>query len=260
MNNQSWNKVLIVDDEPTIRWVLAEALRVWDYETVEAETGAAALAAIGAERPAAVLLDINLPDSSGLDLLRDIKRRNPKAVVIMITAETLYENAVAALRGGADDFIGKPINLGELRFSLDQALNLKLQGREPEAVGRPSILIISDSAERIPHLQAGFDSQEVEIAGAVFPEEWEYVSGDRHDLAVVDVGPALLEPLLGNLRASKEHSEIPVLVEQSRIAAAPLTGVLPKYRAMPCSHDELIRLARRRLTSIAGHGRAKVLL
>jgi hypothetical protein len=51
-----------------------------------------------------------------------------------------------------------------------------------------------------------------------------------------------------------------VLVEQSRIAAAPLTGVLPKYRAMPCSHDELIKLARRRLTSIAGHGRAKAIL
>jgi hypothetical protein len=77
---------------------------------------------------------------------------------------------------------------------------------------------------------------------------------------VVDVGPALLEPLLRNLRASKEHAEIPVLVEQSRIAAEPLVGVMPKYRAMPCSHDELIRLARRRLTSIAGHGRTKALL
>jgi DNA-binding response OmpR family regulator len=77
MNNQSWNKVLIVDDEPTIRWVLAEALRDWDYETVEAETGAAALAALVTEQPAAVLLDINLPDSSGLDLLREIKRRSP---------------------------------------------------------------------------------------------------------------------------------------------------------------------------------------
>jgi hypothetical protein len=137
---------------------------------------------------------------------------------------------------------------------------LKRQARAPDIVSRPRILIISDSSERIPHLQAGFDSQEVEIASAVFPEEWEYVSGEKHDLAVVDVGPALLEPLLGNLRASKEHAEIPVLVEQSRIAAAPLTGVLPKYRAMPCSHDELIKLARRRLTSIAGHGRAKVLL
>ena len=260
MSNQSWNKVLIVDDEPTVRWVLAEALRGWDYETVEAETGAAALAAIVTEQPAAVLLDINLPDSSGLDLLREIKPRSPQTAVIMITAETLYENAVAALRGAADDFIGKPINLEELRFALDKALKLKRQGRAPEAVSRPRILIVSDSVERIPHLQAGFDPQEVEVAGAVFPEEWEYVSGDRHDLAVVDVGPALLEPLLGNLRASKEHSEIPVLVEQSRIAAAPLTGVLPKFRAMPCSHDELIKLARHRLTSIAGHGRAKVIL
>jgi CheY-like chemotaxis protein len=260
MNNRNWDKVLIVDDEPTIRWVLAEALRGWNYETAEAETGAATLAALVTERPAAVLLDINLPDSSGLDLLREIKRRGPQTAVIMITAETLYENAVAALRGDADDFIGKPINLEELRFALDQALKLKRQGRAPEAMSRPRILIVSDSAERIPHLQAGFDSREVEVASAVFPEEWGYVSGERHDLAVVDVGPALLEPLLGNLRASKEHSEIPVLVEQSRIAAAPLTGVLPKYRAMPCSHDELIKLARRRLTAIAGHGRAKVLL
>src|SRR5262245_25065260 len=260
MNNQSWNKVLIVDDEPAVRWALAEALRGWDYETVEAETGAATLAALVTERPMAALLDINLPDISGLDLLREIKRRSPKTAVIMITAETLYENAVAALRGGADDFIGKPINLEELRFALNQALRLKRQGRAPDAVSRPRILIISDSTERIPHLQAGFDSQEVEIASAVFPEEWEYVSGDKHDLAVVDVGPALLEPALGNLRASKEHAEIPVLVEQSRIAAAPLAGVLPKYRAMPCSQDELIRLARRRLTSIAGHDLAQELL
>ena len=260
MSNQSNNKVLIVDDEPTIRWVLAEALRGWGYETVEAGTGAATLAAVATERPDAVLLDINLPDTSGLDLLREIKRRHPQAAVIMITAETLYENAISALRGGADDFIGKPIHLEELRFALDQALRLKSQGHEPLAVSQPRILIISDSADRIPYLQAAFDSKEVEITCAVFPEEWEYVSGDRHDLAVVDVSPILLEPLLGNLRASKEHAEIPLLVEKSRIAAAPLVGVLPKYRAMPCSHDELINLALRRLTSIAGQGRAEVLL
>ena len=218
----SGNRRIWVDD------LKRAAPRGWDYETVEAETGAATLSAIVTERPAAALLDINLPDVSGLDLLREIKRRSPQTAVIMITAETLFENAVAALRGGADDFIGKPINLEELRFALDKALKLKRLGRELEAVNRPHILIISDSAERIPHLQAGFDSQEVEIASAVFPEEWEYVSGDKHDLAVVDVSPALLGPLLGNLRASKEHAEIPVLVEQSRIAAASLAGEFEK--------------------------------
>jgi CheY-like chemotaxis protein len=252
MSNQFWNKVLIVDDEPSIRWVLAEALRGWDYEPVEAETGATALATLGVEQPAAVLLDINLPDSSGLDLLREIKRRMTRVVVIMITAETLFENAVAALRGGADDFIGKPINLEELRFALDQGLRLERQGGPAITVSRPSVLIVSDSTERIPHWQSAFNSLEVEVTGAVFPEEWGYIKGDRHDIAVIDVGPALIEPLLSNLRANEQHAEIPLLVEMSRIAEAPLPGVLPKYRAMPCSHDELIRLARRRLTSISG--------
>jgi CheY-like chemotaxis protein len=260
MKNQPWNKVLIVDDEPTIRWALAEALRGWGYETVEAATGAATQAAVVTERPDVVLLDINLPDSSGLDLLREIKRQHPQAAVIMITAETLYENAVAALRSGADDFIGKPIHLGELRFALDQALKLKRQGRQPAAVSQPRILIISDSKERIPHLRSAFYSREVEITCAMFPEEWGYVSGDRYDIVVVDVGPALLEPLLGNLRACEEHAEIPLLVEKSRIAAASMAGVLPKYRAMPCSHDELVRLASRRLSLITGQGPVKGIL
>lgn len=260
MNNHSWNKVLIVDDEPAIRLMLGEALRGWGYETVEAETGANALAAMDAEQPIALLLDINLPDSSGLDLLREIKRRQPQTAVIMVSAETLFGNAVAALRGGADDFIGKPINLDELRFALDQTISLKRQGREPVAVSRPRLLIVSDSAERIPPWKAAFDPGEAEISSAVFPEEWGCVSREQHDVAVVDVGPALLEPLLKNLRASQEHAEIPLLVEQNRIATDIPAGVLPKYRAMPCSHDELIRLARRRITSITGHAQAKGLL
>jgi ActR/RegA family two-component response regulator len=68
-------KILIVDDEPMIRWTLSEALRGWEYDAVEAGTVAGALASFEAERPAAVLLDINLPDGSGLDALREIKKR-----------------------------------------------------------------------------------------------------------------------------------------------------------------------------------------
>jgi DNA-binding response OmpR family regulator len=257
MQNYSWNKVLIVDDEPTIRLVLKEALSIWGYETVEAGTGEKALAVLDAARPAAVLLDINLPDSSGLDLLREINRRRPQTAVIMVTGETVFENAVSALRGGASDFIGKPINLDELHFALDQAISLKRQGREPVAVSRPRVLVISDSAEFIPRWQAAFDRVEAEVTCALFPEEWGYVSRDAHDLAVVDVGPALLEPLLRNLRATEGHSEIPVLVEKGRTITATPAGVLPKYRAMPCSFDELITLALRRITSMAGHGPAK---
>jgi len=111
-------KVLIVDDDQMIRWSLNEALRAWGYATVEAGTVVAALAAFDAEQPAAVLLDINLPDGSGLDVLREIKRKQPQAVVIMITASVLVDDAIAALRGGAYDFVSKPISLDELQVRI----------------------------------------------------------------------------------------------------------------------------------------------
>ena len=89
-----------------------------EYDTVEAGTVAGALASFEADRPVAMLLDINLPDGSGLDALREIKKRQPQAVVIMITANVLIEDTIAALRGGAYDFIGKPVNLNELQVTI----------------------------------------------------------------------------------------------------------------------------------------------
>lgn len=111
-------KILVVDDEKLIRWSLSEALRGWGFEPIEAETVSAALAAFEADTPAAVLLDINLPDGSGLDVLRKIRHRQQDAVVIMITANVLVDETIAALRGGAYDFIGKPINLEELQVAI----------------------------------------------------------------------------------------------------------------------------------------------
>jgi len=114
----SKQKILVVDDEKMIRWSLGEALRGWGYQPVEADTATAALALFDAEAPNAVLLDINLPDGSGLDVLRQIRRRQSDAVVIMITANVLVDETIAALRGGAYDFIGKPINLDELQVAI----------------------------------------------------------------------------------------------------------------------------------------------
>jgi DNA-binding NtrC family response regulator len=111
-------RILVVDDEKLIRWSLSEALRGWGFEPIEAETVSAALAAFEADTPAAVLLDINLPDGSGIDVLRKIRHRQQDAVVIMITANVLVDETIAALRGGAYDFIGKPINLDELQVAI----------------------------------------------------------------------------------------------------------------------------------------------
>src|SRR5919202_1739040 len=115
-------KILVVDDEQLIRWTLTESLRGWGYTPVEAGTVAAALSAFESEQPVAVLLDINLPDGSGIDVLREIRGKQPDAVVIMITANVLVDDTIAALRAGAYDFIGKPINLDELQITIRNGL------------------------------------------------------------------------------------------------------------------------------------------
>jgi DNA-binding NtrC family response regulator len=127
---QGKEKILIVDDDPSIRWALAEALRGWGYEPVEAGTVAAGVATFESEEPQAVLLDIDLPDGSGLDALREIKGRHAEAVVIMITANVHVQNTIAALRGGAYDFIGKPLNLEELRVTIRNGIEASMLRRE----------------------------------------------------------------------------------------------------------------------------------
>ena len=136
MKQQSMKQpsVLVVDDERLIRWTLAEALKGWGYAPVEAETARSALGLYDSERPALVLLDINLPDRSGLDVLREIRRRDPEALVIMVTAAVLVENAVAALRAGAYDFVGKPINLEELQVTVRNALEAGRMRRELSSI------------------------------------------------------------------------------------------------------------------------------
>jgi len=123
-------KILIVDDDRFVRMALGEALRSWEYETVEADSVASARAMFAAEEPPIVLLDIDLPDGSGLDILREIKENSPETIAVMITGNVDVENTVAALRGGAHDFIGKPVRIEELRVTLRNAAETQVLRRE----------------------------------------------------------------------------------------------------------------------------------
>ena len=111
-------KILIVDDDPNIRFTLVEALRGWGYDSIEAGTIAAGRELFDSELPQVVLQDVNLPDGSGIDALQEYKSRQPQAVVIMITGNVQLEDTIAALRGGAYDFISKPIRLNELQVTI----------------------------------------------------------------------------------------------------------------------------------------------
>ena len=109
---------------------LGEALRSWNYEAFEAASIAEARAVFEREEPSVVLLDIDLPDGSGLDVLSEIKEKYPDTIAIMVTGNVDVGNTIAALRGGAHDFIGKPIRLEELRVTLRNALETRQLRRE----------------------------------------------------------------------------------------------------------------------------------
>ena len=246
---QPREKILIVDDDLSNRWMLAELLRGQGYEPIEAADATTAYEIFLAAQPAAVLLDINLPDGSGLDVLRQIKQAQPQTIVIMTTGELVIENTISALRGGADDFIGKPLHVEELNFALSRSLGARVP---PKPIGQhqPQVLLISDGVEQLPTLQSAFAPLAVNITTLYLtPEALDATPlASPFDLLVVDVGPELLEPLLKQIRDLPELADIPVLVAANRVTEAEkLAGVMPKYRAMPCTPQEMLRLAERRL-------------
>ena len=113
-----------------MRMALGEIVRSWSYETLEAENVAEAKRVFAEAEPAIVLLDIDLPDGSGLDVLGDIKEKSPETIVVMITGNVDVPNVIAALRGGAHDFIGKPVKTEELRVTLRNAVETMKLRRE----------------------------------------------------------------------------------------------------------------------------------
>jgi DNA-binding NtrC family response regulator len=116
------DKVLIVDDEDLIRWSLRQKITNWGYQVAEAPDGKSAIEALEKEEPDLILLDIRLPDMNGLDVLRAVKEKEPRVVVIMMTAYGVLEDAVTALRLGAYDFVAKPLNFDELSVTVSNAL------------------------------------------------------------------------------------------------------------------------------------------
>ena len=115
--------ILVVDDEADIRELVAGVLEDEGYETRAAADSDAALGAIAERRPSLVLLDVWLQGSrlDGLDLLDEIKRRDPSIPVLVISGHGSLDTAVAAIRRGASDFIEKPFEAGRLLFLVERA-------------------------------------------------------------------------------------------------------------------------------------------
>jgi two-component system KDP operon response regulator KdpE len=120
--------VLIVDDELYIRRLLHGTLQRAGYRTLEAATAREALDMSVASAPAAILLDLGLPDRDGLELVPLFKKAG-KAAVIVVSAREATDDKVAALDLGADDYVTKPFDTEELLARLRAALRHKLDER-----------------------------------------------------------------------------------------------------------------------------------
>jgi len=115
-------KIMVVDDERLVRWSLRQKCEEWGYHVAEAETGEAALKLAQHDAPDLVLLDVRLPDISGLEVLSQLKKNGDARAVIMITADPQLDDVKAALKMGAYDFVGKPLDFDELSVAIKNAL------------------------------------------------------------------------------------------------------------------------------------------
>ena len=127
-------RVLIVDDDRSLREALRRALVLGGYDTVSAANGREALAQVAEASPDALVLDIGLPDVDGLEVCRRLRGDGNRVPVLMLTARDAIEDRIDGLDAGADDYLVKPFDVGELKARL-RALLRRTSGEEvPDAL------------------------------------------------------------------------------------------------------------------------------
>ncbi len=111
-------RIMVVDDEPVLAEMVAMALRYEGWTVATAPDGAAAVATARDFRPDAVVLDVMLPDISGLEVLGRLRQDAPALPVLLLTAKDAVEDRIAGLTAGGDDYVTKPFSLEEVVLRL----------------------------------------------------------------------------------------------------------------------------------------------
>src|SRR6266849_302825 len=136
MSNNPRAKILVVDDDAMSRKILAQLLASAGYACRECEGGAQALQIIHAKLPSLLLLDFDMPEPNGAEVLKRLRSDNDPAVaqipVIMLTGHGSEESEVCCLQAGADDFVTKPVNAAVLRARIETQLRLSSMRRQLE--------------------------------------------------------------------------------------------------------------------------------
>jgi DNA-binding NtrC family response regulator len=141
-------RILIVDDDPGTLASLSRAFALEGYTALAAPSGARALARLAEEPVDAILTDVVMPDTDGLELLARLKERAPEVPVILMSGQATVETAVKATRLGALDFVEKPVGLERLLLTLRNALRqgrLERENRELRRFWEEELALVGDS-------------------------------------------------------------------------------------------------------------------
>ena len=120
--------VLVVDDEPPIRRLLRTSLAASGYRVLEAEDAAIAMRSLAAEKPDLMILDLGLPDKSGVELITEVRKTSTVPIVVL-SARHDERSKVEALDRGADDYVSEPFSMAELTARLRAALRHAYQAQ-----------------------------------------------------------------------------------------------------------------------------------
>ena len=189
----SAQRVLVVDDEPQILRALRTNLRGAGYDVVTAETAEAALAEAAMRPPDAVILDLLLPDGSGTDVCRELRRWSTVPVIVLSAVGDEKEK-VAALDAGADDYVTKPFGIDELLARLRAAL------RRAEAPGDPVV--------ELGELVVDLEQRSVKLRGdpvSLTPTEFELLRLFVRNEGKLLTHPTILREVWGPRYGAESH-------------------------------------------------------
>jgi two-component system, NtrC family, response regulator AtoC len=119
-------KVLLADDEDDIREVIEDRLNAWGFSVVTAVTGAQALRRITTEKFDGVLLDVKMPEMTGIEVLEKVRERHLDVPIIIVTSSTSRDAAIGSLAKGANEFILKPFEWEELKSKIEKVFKVSL--------------------------------------------------------------------------------------------------------------------------------------
>ncbi len=184
--NRNQKSILLVDDEQAIRQLLQRKLTALDYQCTAAATATEALHELGEKPAALVILDINMPGMSGVELLAEIKAKYPDTAVIMATAVAKIDTAIHCMRQGAYDYIVKPFNLDQVVLSIDRALekrSLELENRDYQ------LQLEKKVAQQANKIRESFLNSITSLVYALEAKD-EYTSGHSQRVAEISVAIA----------------------------------------------------------------------